>query len=46
VTVYYRSVKDKVAAEVMRLNADGLIARVDVHYRDGEKQTTGSGGAG
>lgn len=44
--MYYRSVKDKVAAEVMRLNAGGLIARVDVHYRDGEKQTTGSGGAG
>ncbi|MBA2252904.1 MAG: nuclear transport factor 2 family protein [Nitrospirales bacterium] len=35
VTIYYRSVKDKVAAEVMSLNADGLIACVEVHYRDG-----------
>ena len=40
VTVYYRSVKDKVAAEVMILNADGLIACVEVHYRDGDRQTT------
>lgn len=36
ITLYYRRVKGKLAAEVMSLNADGLIARVDVHYRDGE----------
>lgn len=44
VTLYYRSVKDKLAAEVMRLNADGLIARVEVHYRDGDKQIADSKG--
>ncbi len=40
VTVHYRSVNDKVAAEVINRNADGLITRVEVHYRDGDKQTT------
>jgi hypothetical protein len=38
VTLYYRSVKGKLAAEVMSLNAEGLITRVDVHYRDGESR--------
>lgn len=38
VTLYYRSINDKVAAEVMSLNADGLIARVEVHYRDGHSR--------
>jgi hypothetical protein len=45
-TVYYRSVKDKVAAEVMSLNVNGLIARVEGHYRAGDRQTTDSRGAG
>jgi hypothetical protein len=27
---------DKLAAEVLSLTADGLIARVEVHYRDGD----------
>ncbi|MDQ6735791.1 MAG: nuclear transport factor 2 family protein [Nitrospirota bacterium] len=45
VTLYYRSVKDKLAAEVMSLNANGVIGRVDVHYRDGDSQTTGRKGA-
>lgn len=38
VTLYYRSVKDKVAAETMSLNAEGLVARVECHYRDGNRQ--------
>lgn len=46
VTLCYRSVKDKLATEVMTLNADGLIARVQVHYRDGDSQTTDREGAG
>jgi hypothetical protein len=25
------------AAEIMSLDAEGLIARVEVHYRDGER---------
>lgn len=40
VTLYYRSVKDKLAAEVMTLDVNGLIARVEVHYRDGNGQAT------
>ncbi|HKN85769.1 MAG TPA: nuclear transport factor 2 family protein [Nitrospiraceae bacterium] len=45
VTLYYRSVHDKVAAETMSLNDDGLIARVECHYRDGDKQAADSKGA-
>jgi hypothetical protein len=37
VTLYYRSVNERLAAEVMRLNDQGLIMRVAVHYRDGAK---------
>jgi hypothetical protein len=36
VTLYYRSVNGKLAAEVMHLNTDGLIVRVDVHYRESD----------
>ncbi len=36
VTLYYRSVKAKLAAEVMNLNGNGLIARAEVHYRAGD----------
>jgi hypothetical protein len=36
VTLYYPSVIDKLAAEVLSVTADGLIARVEVHYRDGD----------
>ena len=45
VTLYYRSVHDKVAAETMSLNDDGLIARVECHYWDGDKQAADSKGA-
>ena len=41
VTLYYRSVQGKLAAEVMKLNGAGLIARVDVHYRDAEVKVPG-----
>lgn len=34
VTLYYRSVKERLAAEVMHVNDHGLIDRVDVHYRE------------
>jgi ketosteroid isomerase-like protein len=32
VTLYYRSVKDLSAAEVMRLDNSGKVVRVDAHY--------------
>ena len=38
VTLYYRSVNDKLAAEMMSLNAEGLIACAECHYRDGERR--------
>jgi hypothetical protein len=34
VTLYYRSVKERLAAEVMHVNEQGLIDRVGVHYRE------------
>ena len=37
VTLYYRSVKERLAAEVLSLDDQGLIIRVEVHYRDGAK---------
>lgn len=35
VTLYYRSVKDRLAAEVMHIDDCGKITRVEVHYREG-----------
>lgn len=34
VTLYYRSVKNLTAAEVMYLSADGRVARVAAHYSE------------
>lgn len=36
VTLYYRSVTERLAAEVMHINEHGLIDRVGVHYREGK----------
>lgn len=36
VTVYYRSVRDLYAAEVMVLDASSQVVRVSCHYRDAE----------
>ncbi|MER3424530.1 MAG: nuclear transport factor 2 family protein [Nitrospiraceae bacterium] len=36
VTLYHRSVNGKLAAEVMAVDAQGMIAEVRAHYRDGD----------
>ena len=43
VVLYYHSVQDLLAAEVMTLGEDGRVARVQAHYREGTLPSTDSG---
>jgi hypothetical protein len=45
VTLYDRSVNDKLAAETMCLDAESLIARVECYYRDGGRRAITRNGA-